>query len=99
MEVLPPTTTPDQAIKDALKQVAVIEDGQITDVEPLAGQPTRAASVDAEVQGMQIAADSFAFSTPAATYVISFVALPPTGAAARALYPQVLTTIEVDPAP
>jgi pimeloyl-ACP methyl ester carboxylesterase len=99
VEVLPPTTTPDQAIKDALKQVAVIEDGQITDVEPLAGQPTRAASVDAEVQGMQIAADSFAFSTPAATYVISFVALPPTGAAARALYPQVLTTIEVDPAP
>lgn len=47
--------------------------------EPLAGQPTLTASVDAEVQGMQVAADSYAFSTPAATYVVSFVALPPTG--------------------
>ena len=97
--VLPPTTTPDEAIKDALKGVAAIEDSQITDVEALAGQPTRSASVDAEVQGMQVAADSYAFSTPSATYVVSFVALPPTGAAARALYPQVLTTIAVDPAP
>lgn len=80
-------------------QVAVIEDSQTTDADPLAGQPTRAASVNAAVQGMQVAADSYAFSTPAATYIISFVALPPTGEAARALYPQVPTTITVDPAP
>jgi pimeloyl-ACP methyl ester carboxylesterase len=99
VEVLPPTTTPDQAIKDALRQIAVVEDSQISDADPLAGQPTRHAAVDAEVQGMQVAADSYAFSTPSATYVVSFVALPPTGAAARALYPQVLPTITVDPAP
>ena len=76
-----------------------MEDSQIADVDPIAGQATRAASLDAEVQGMQVAADAYAFSTPSATYVISFVGLPPTGATARGSYPQVLTTITVDPAP
>ena len=97
VSVLPPTTTPDQAVKDALKQLTVVEDSQIKDGDTLAGLPSRTASVDVDANGTTISGDAWAFSTPKATYVITLAA-PGIGEAARKLYPQILTTITVDPA-
>jgi hypothetical protein len=100
VRVLPPTTAPDQAIKDALEPLGGIEDGAITDNPDLiAGQPTRTATLKAKAGDLDVVADVYAFSTPAATYLIEFVAMPAVGDAGRGIYPQLLTTVTVDPAP
>ena len=99
VKVLPAATTRDGAIKDALKQVAALDDSQITDGEPIAGQATRAASVDAEVQG-----DAGRRGRLRVLDAIRDIRHLVRGPAAdrrhrRGSYPQVLTTITVDPAP
>lgn len=69
----------------------------VVDGDPIAGQPTKTASVDVQIQGVPVALDSWAFATDDATYFVMIIGQPPTGNQLRAQYPGLLSTIAITP--
>ncbi len=97
MAVLPAGTDPTTTIVDNMSPLAPVDSTMVVDGDPIAGQPTKTASVDVQIQGVPVALDSWAFATDDATYFVMIIGQPPTGNQLRAQYPGLLSTIAITP--
>ena len=100
LSVLPASKTPEEAIKDNATNFKVkFTDSDIVAAEPIAGYPSKVLRSSVNLGGAEYGYDSYAFTTPAATYQIILLLpyLPAVETMRKTTYPDLLKTVVVDP--